>query len=251
MRGPRPDTAFTEVDLPAWRCPSCDSQTLLMVQGSFVTMLTAFSRINREEDWYEAEHEERVFSCLLKCSRIDCGQPVALSGTGFLEDEWDDRMQTRIGQSTYYRAKAFVPPLPVFYIPDRCPHHIKMQLLRVAGLLAMSGEASVNAMRSVLELLLDELEVPQQLDRENKSPRVLKLHDRIEEYPDKIGVHQAAFMALKWVGNSGSHSRRPIPMKDIDDALSVLDDLVKQLYGDVAQKVARLHEAHAPKPKRG
>ncbi|CRY84221.1 DUF4145 domain-containing protein [Yersinia intermedia] len=247
MRGPRPDTAFSVADIPAWRCPACDSQTLMLVPESFVTMLTAFSRINRGEDWYEAEHEESVFSCLLKCSRADCQQPVAVSGEGQLEDEWDDRMQSRIGQSTYFRAKMFVPPLPVFNIPENCPYPIKMQLLRVAGLLAMSGEAAVNAMRSVLELLLDEMEVPLQLERENKSPRVLNLHNRIEEFPNIIGIHQAAFMALKWVGNSGSHSRRSIPEKDIDDAISVLDDLLTQLYGGVALKVTRLHEAHAPK----
>ena len=146
MAGPYPYDTFLQDNIPDWCCPACMNASLEMVPDSFVSQLSAFSRENRREQWYEAEHETYVFSCMLQCSRRTCLESVAVSGSG--QGVVDKDVST--GESDFYilyQAKSFVPPLPVFTIPRKCPEEIRRQLNMVSALLPLSENSAVNAMR--------------------------------------------------------------------------------------------------------
>uniref|UniRef100_UPI0039AF0FA4 DUF4145 domain-containing protein n=2 Tax=Serratia TaxID=613 RepID=UPI0039AF0FA4 len=151
-----------------------------------------------------------------------------------------------------YRARSFYPPLPIFTPPENCPDDICVQLKEISALLAAHPSAAVNTMRTVLEMLLDGLGVPREMPRDGKSPLSLTLHKRIDDYPAILGGYSDAFMALKWLGNRGSHTDEPIKQSHIEGACTVLDELIQQLYpqqSNVPTIVAELNNAYAPRTR--
>ncbi|WP_419236756.1 DUF4145 domain-containing protein (plasmid) [Serratia fonticola] len=133
---------------------------------------------------------------------------------------------------TIYRAKSFNPPLPVFSLPEACPDDVKCQLKMAASLLPISGSAALNSMRVALELLLDSMEIPR-FSMDSGKPWPIKLGNRIERFKDQLGTHYATFHVLKDIGNHASHSDATIRQSHIEDACSLMDDLIKQLFGQV------------------
>lgn len=226
MPGAYPYETFLQDNIPDWCCPACLNASLEMVPGSFMSQLSAFSRENRHEQWYEAEHETYVFSCMLRCSRRACHESVAVSGSGQGELDRDDN-----SVYTLYQAKSFVPPLPVFTIPRKCPKEISRQLHMVSALLPLSENSAVNAMRITLELLLDELRVPRETTGEN--PQRIPLARRIQDRREVLGAQFEFFDALKDLGNHGSHTDDPIRRSHIEGACRLLNELVQQLFGHV------------------
>lgn len=249
MPGPFPYVDFTQDNLPDWCCPACLNASLELVPGSFTESPSAFSLLNRGADWYDVEHEEFVFTCMLTCSRRSCRESVAVSGTGRGDSEPDDRHQD-MTYYTLYRAKSFVPPLPMFSIPTDCPDDIADQLRNIAALLPVSRGAAVNAIRITIEIMLDTQDVPRQTEGNN--PQRIWLTQRILSNREKLGRHYDAFHALKDFGNHGSHTDQPIRRSDIQGACLVLDNLIRQLYGADAEHtriVTRLASRYGKRSK--
>lgn len=251
MPGPQPTVHFYDEDIPHWCCPACHNASLEVVPGSFISRLSAFSLRHRHEDWYDADNEEYVFTCMLQCSRRSCQESVAVSGSGRGDKDLDEDK----GEYVYYiryRAKSFVPPLPVFAIPESCPEDITKRLQTVAALLPVSSGAAVNGIRTVLEMMLDTQDVPRETTGDK--PQRIPLAQRIQLNREKLGSHFEAFHALKDFGNHGSHSDRPIRRSDIEGACQVLDNLIRQLYGkevDYTRIVSGLSRRYGKKPVPG
>ncbi len=248
MSSPLLYTSFTEGTIPHWRCPACLNETLEIVPGSFFSEETSETRLCKNEVWFEYDHYKVVFSCLLRCSRKACMEPVAITGKGWVEREVDDESGT-LNYVNLFRATTFHPPLPVFIPPADCPDNVRRQLKEISALLAAHPSAAINTMRTMLEMLLDEFKVPREVARAGRDPLVLTLHRRIENYPSLLGDYGAAFMAIKWLGNKGSHNDRRIRQSHIEGACIVLDDMIQQIYRPVSAVpaiIATLSKAYAP-----
>lgn len=180
MPGPFPTVTFTEDSIPEWCCPTCMAPSLELLPGSFLSQHSAYSLRYRREDWYDYDHEEFVFTCILQCRRSSCRESVAVSGSGRGEREPDERQEEMV-YYTVYRAKSFAPPLPVFSLPEACPDDVKCQLKMAASLLPISGSAALNSIRVALELLLDNMAIPR-FNTEGKEPWPIKLGRRIERF---------------------------------------------------------------------
>lgn len=247
MPGPFPYESFTSDRLPAWRCPACLNASLVLVPGSFTTRDTADSLRHRGEDWYTEEDDREVFCCMLECSRADCRESVSVAGTGRGMIDFDEQMR-KTGWYTLYRAITFVPPLPLFRLPDACPEDVKNQLETIAALIPVSLNAAVNALRVTLELLLDELSVARLTDGD--PPKRIPLAIRIRDSEATLGEHFAAFDALKDLGNHGSHTNGRIRRSHVEGACLILDELIQQLFAlrpDHAKMVATLKATYGKK----
>ncbi len=247
MPGSYPYESFTNDRLPAWCCPACLNASLVLVQGSFTTRDTSDSLRHRGEDWYTEEDDREVFCCMLECSRAECRESVAVTGTGRGQVDVDEQMR-KVGWYTRYRAVSFVPPLPIFRVPEACPEDIKNQLTTIAALIPVSLNAAVNALRVTLELLLDELKVPRLT--EAVLPKRIPLAKRILHGKATLGDHFSAFDALKDLGNHGSHTNRHIRRSHFEGACQIIDELIQQLFAprpDHEKMVATLKAAYGKK----
>ena len=244
--------SFTQGNCPRWRCPDCFNETLAIVPESFCKIYTAATTRFKDDDNFGAEHAKYVFSCMLRCVRADCQETVAVTGNGWIreDNDYDYSGQTVTTYTDYFVATTFFPALPLFDIPADCPEPVLDQLNEISSLMTGHPAAAANAIRSLLETLLDDLSIPREELRPGKAPRPLKLHDRLEKHKAMSGSHYDGMMALKIFGNAGSHGGSPIKQQHLEDACAVLELLINQLYmrkPDLSFQIERLNQAFAKK----
>lgn len=229
-------TSFTHDRCPAWLCPSCYNQTLRIRVGSFNfdTSAATKKRVSRVD--FDHGDVSYVFSGLLECTRLGCLETIAVSGEGWCDEKV---LKTREGIEVeiidMFRAKVFIPPLPLFIEPEGCPADIKAQLNVISSLLTLNSAAAANAIRRLLEILMDVMDVPE----------AKKLHQRIEKGLHVFGQDSAAIHALKAIGNAGSHGNE-ITEKDLEEACQILEMIVKKFCHsspDLSDIVQRLKTA--------
>src|SRR5262245_51553045 len=92
--------------------------------------------------------------------------------------------------------------------------------------------AAANYRRSCVEKLLDHL----------KEPNTGTLHRRIENYKKRDEQRGAALLAVKWVGNAGSHVD-DIARADIYDAFDILEAVLTEVFSCADSKVAKSVDA--------
>lgn len=229
-------TSFTHDRCPAWLCPSCYNQTLRIRVDSFNfdTSAATKKRVSRVDfDYGDVSY---VFSGLLECTRLGCLETIAVSGEGWCDEKV---LKTREGIEVdiidMFRAKVFIPPLPLFIEPEGCPADIKAQLNVISSLLTLNSAAAANAIRRLLEILMDVMDAPE----------AKKLHQRIEKGLHVFGQDSAAIHALKAIGNAGSHGNI-ISEKDLEEACQIREMIVKKFCHsspDLSDIVQRLKTA--------
>ncbi|GKW27521.1 hypothetical protein PEC331060_06990 [Pectobacterium carotovorum subsp. carotovorum] len=66
------------------------------------------------------------------------------------------------------------------------------------------------------------------------------LHGRIEALPERFNEHKAALMAIKWLGNAGSHALDRVNPFDIDQAYRIIEFVLSKLYAGSTKSIKQL-----------
>ncbi len=224
-------TEFTSYRCPNWTCPACKSTSLAIKDGTFHTAQTAESCTRVKHDFFEVEDYRYVFSCLLKCERTHCKGVVAVSGTGYTTETPPDAREE--GAEPYfqlYQATSFTPPLPVFEIPRHCPEAVSRPLTQSFSLCISTPGAAANTIRIALEALMTALKVPERGT----------LHKKINALPVQYQEHRDALMAIKWLGNVGSHKLDRVSANDVQDAYKIIAFVLGKIYAGSTESIAQL-----------
>jgi hypothetical protein len=181
-------------------------------------------------DGWEPEYLDERFSCLVVCQNRDCGQVVAIGGsTEHVEDhDWDLQ---QMNWSRVFKPEAVTPGPPIFLIPEQCPNAVIAELRKAFGLYWSDPGSCANRLRVAVEALLTDQKIAKTvLNKKGKRDR-LTLHARIEKF--KATQVEAAnyLLAIKWLGNAGSHSS----LDEIDDddllgGFELIEHVIERLY---------------------
>ena len=68
----------------------------------------------------------------------------------------------------------------------------------------------------------------------------MSLHDRIKLLPKKYQDIQEIFLAVKWLGNAGSHSGTTVSSDDVLDAYELMEKLLTEVFDDKSNKIKEL-----------
>jgi hypothetical protein len=233
---------FRENHAPNWLCPRCDVGLLRMEPETFFRVESEDSKRMKEHDAWDPEWIRYRFSSMLACTNDQCGDHVALVGTGDVsidvifqgdgepEQEWAD----------FFTPKFFEPPLKLISIPEDCPEAVRAPLTESFRLVFSSPAAASNSTRIALEALLTELRVPRFSQTSGKKRGLLSLHARIGLLPKKFEELKEMFFAVKWLGNAGSHSGRELSLDDAFDAYELVAHILDSVYSDRSKKLASL-----------
>jgi len=222
-------------DWPAWHCPACSEGALGLVKDTIRQEETAASkRARSDDDWRPWEVSEQ-FSALLRCSR--CKEPVFIVGAVSVTDLRDD-------EHGWYTAEVFAPsffqpPSPVIRLPRKCPDTVKSEVLAASGLYWSSPPSAANRIRAALERLMDALDVAKKAKNKKGKFDALSLHARIERFHQKNAEVGGLLLAIKWLGNSGSHSS-DLTSNDVLDAFELLEHALEEVYESKATRLKML-----------
>ncbi len=162
-----------------------------------------------------------------------------MSGYGGVEEHeypGDDEIESHTSYDEYYLPKCMVPMADMFDIPAKCPKEVSQQLRRAFSLFWLDTSAAAGRIRVALELLMDHLKIKRRCRQSNRKFRNLTLHERIGIFQTAEPALGPQLMALKWLGNTGSHESVLTP-KDLLDAFELLDHVLTELIDQRSKKV--------------
>jgi len=233
--------AFAEGDLPEWTCPKCTTSTLGLKPGTFLRYETAGSRAAMKHEAADPSWTRYIYTCLLVCSNFKCKELVACSGTGTLDsveflDEEGHAQETYIER---FRPRHFEPHLVLFDLPANCPARVSAAINESFNLFFSSPSAAGNSVRIAIEALLTALRVKRtELRDGGRVP--IPLHRRIKMLPAKFASVQSQLMAIKWIGNAGSHGQGALKMGDVLTAYELTSHVLDEIYASRSKRTVAI-----------
>lgn len=123
----------------------------------------------------------------------------------------------------------FYPELVMFEMPMTLSKEIKSIILKSFNHFWYDLDACANKIRQAIELIVGE-----------KQGTGANLHQQINSLRDQLGDKLTnTILALKWIGNDGSHANRPFERDEILDTYSLLVDVLNQLYPNESEDERR------------
>ncbi|WP_367106040.1 DUF4145 domain-containing protein [uncultured Psychrobacter sp.] len=222
-----------------WQCPTCSNGYLVIEDDTFRSRETAISQKGHKHYEWEPEWVSLVYSCVFKCTNNSCGEQVASSGHGFLDwdiEEDENGIPKQI-YGEYFEPYYFHPPLKIIDIPESVPDNITNQLEKSFELFFSSPSASVNHARSALELLLTHLKVPKTtINNRNKRVKI-NLHNRIDRLAQQHSEFKEFLLAIKWIGNEGSHPEKNLTKNDVAELYEILEHVLSELFNNKSKAI--------------
>jgi len=221
---------------PLWTCGDCRDGVLIMRKDSYRDLVTKAS-----EEFLEFAGDpddlEFLFSCIADCSK--CSKSYQISGTsrwefdGYYSDPHTERWKV-------LKVKSVYPHIAMFDVPNRCPEEVKSSIDNASLLYWVNRSAFLNALRTTVEIVCNQQKVNKTFLTRSRKKKRHTLHERLTLL-EKIKPDAAeTLMAIKWLGNSGSHDDAEPSVDDTIKAMELLEHAIQQLYSDREIKIKRL-----------
>jgi Domain of unknown function (DUF4145) len=222
---------------PGWTCPACRTGSIALVQKSLKAEETIASKNARKDDDWDPEWLRYTFTAWAECRHPPCKQKFAIAGTGGVGQEYDEEGVTEWRE--YFAPLACHPMPDIIDLPPKCPEEVSNEVRSAFALFWAHPEACAGRIRVALEGLMTHLGVPK--ERTAKTGKVvhIDLHDRIDIFSLTDAGTGTQLMALKWLGNAGSHGRR-VSRSDLLDAFEIMEHALVEIIDGRAAKVAAL-----------
>src|SRR5690606_11802036 len=124
-------------------------------------------------------------------------------------------------------------------LPKTSPKEITTELEAAFGLYWSNPAACAVRIRVALESLMNHLGVPKRTKAKHGRFNSLTLHSRIDNFASKDATIGPQLMALKWLGNTGSHDST-VSKSDLLDAFEILEYVLGELLDKRSEYVAAL-----------
>ncbi|MEM8111923.1 DUF4145 domain-containing protein, partial [Morganella morganii subsp. sibonii] len=198
---------------------------------SFIVEKSADTRKNENEDWFEPEMKKLVFTCMAECTRPQCKEVVACSGIGSSGTFWNDEYGEH--QKDCYRPMTFSPELHPFLIPDQCAKEIRKPLTASFSIYLSQPGSAANLIRITVERMLTAIGEPEL----NKKNNRITLHHRLESLEGQYASYKDTLMAIKFLGNAGSHTYDEVNIDDIEVAFEIIEYVVNDLFSGKKESI--------------
>lgn len=241
---------FTLQEGVPWPCPACGRAKLRVEQcskadkDSNAVDMAIFERpFPSWDDQLDKDWDSYVgaFAAVLRCGDTGCRAVVSVAGQSVQGDTW-------VGQGSYwvmyFVPQYFYPAIPVFSIPKGCPVNTRKEIEAAFSLYWADPGACVNRIRSAIELFLTYLGVKVfeiRVGKGRKSNRRIRLslHERIQLLEKSQPELNQTLMAIKWLGNVGSHPGERSKDEALD-GFELLEHVLNERFVQHKKYISRL-----------
>lgn len=229
---------FDKNVLPTWPCPACGKGHVSLVQKSFTHKETASSERSKESPDWDPEWIEYVFACWGQCSNSSCKQPFAITGKGGIAPYIDEMHGEEWGD--YFQALTCNPMPHFISMPNKCPSEVSDPLKSAFAVFWISPEACAGRIRVSLEALMNHMGIPKRHKTKKGTFVEMTLHARIDRFAKSDPANGTQLLALKWLGNAGSHDSGMVSHNDLLDAFEIMEHALAELIDKRSKRVAAL-----------
>jgi Domain of unknown function (DUF4145) len=222
--------------IPAYPCPGLNGCV------GRLHVLDASIRFTDHPSFCSIKH----FQMFLQCGSPDCGAIVSVSGRTDIEVMGSDYEEN-------LRPLSMFPAPPIIEIPRQTPRSVRTEIEKSFELFWLDLGACANRLRISLERIMDQAHIA----------RSGSLAKRISAYKANGLIHGQTMLALKIVGNIGSHEGR-VDRDVLLDAYRIYEDALAEIFGrrtvqmdairariiETEGRSSRLRERDAPPPEK-
>ncbi len=230
--------------LPPWLCQSCEGGTYSGLEKKKQIIETGPSKAAHAHEAWDPDWIVERFTYFLECN--SCKEIAAVVGTtsNFLHQYYGPNDDADTHLATTLHPEHITPAPLVFALPKKTPRQIADEVKRAFSLLWSDHEACASRIRTCIELLLDDIKISKTRMTNEGKERELSLHKRIEKYSEIDKESADLLLAVKWIGNAGSHSNTAgLERNDILDVFEILDFVLEQNYVGQRKRLATLAAA--------
>ncbi|WP_157570782.1 DUF4145 domain-containing protein [Microtetraspora malaysiensis] len=241
---------------PDLRCPTCQYGHLVKKQ-KFITHDDAATSVakTQEPDAWEPDWSTGVFTGFLVCAHAGCGETVVLAGDYRVGDDPDP---VKNGPwAAFYRLTYARPALTLVDCPVGTPESVVAAGRVAAEIVWIDPAGAAGRLRVAVEELLTAQRVPRfRMAAKPGKPikRVRRTtHQRIELFAQRKPQVEQVLMAVKWIGNTGSHEGS-LGIEDVLEGAEMLGLALRLLYDpsqpNLMRRVAAVNRHSGPAPRR-
>lgn len=228
------DICFYESYKPNLTCPTCEKGLLTLYKDNIKYHETKASLTNRDDEHFEYEEIKYIFAAILICNNPNCKETVSTSGTGGVQTDYnhDENYGYTEEHINYFYPKYFSPILKIIPIRKGYPDIIQKLLLDSFALFFADLPSCANKIRQIVEELLTIKEIPRFQRTKSHKLKFIPLEKRIELFKLRFPSYKDVadnFLAIKFIGNIGSHSS-DVNKTQIVDAYVILQDSLHELH---------------------
>lgn len=216
---------------------------MLLNKDTLVTVETGPSNEAHGHDAWEVAWIDERFTAQLVCGNGSCGNVVVVCGKVQCDEHmyYDHEGRTQGEIVRTYVPYYFHDPLPVFPIAQECPNTVGDELKKSFGLLWSDVSSAANRLRVGVEALLTERGIKRTVVNKKGKRQALALHDRIVAFKKEEPEAADTLLAIKWLGNEGSHAGTgALTVDDLLDAYELFEHAIEQVYVKRSKKMSKL-----------
>lgn len=223
---------FNDEKIPEWQCPTCEKGFLNIKKGSLISEELASSAKLHNDEYWEPFWIQLTYTCIFECTNINCKELVSSIGN-ITVDYFMVYGKDDFPDEKYYNKFVplfFNPPLKLIKLFEGIPDSIKLILIESFKVAFCNPASSLNNIRIAIEAILNDKKIKR--FNINKGKKIyINLHQRINLLSSKFDQLKEHILAVKWLGNSGSHDEKRITIDDVFDALELMEYILQEIYG--------------------
>jgi Domain of unknown function (DUF4145) len=234
-----------------WQCPTCEVGMLKLNADSFILEETEDSKKSRGHEAWEPDWIKKNICGLLKCDNQNCKDIISIIGK-IRVDLFDDGEEQTFEEAI---TPIIIEPAPhIIKIPGKCSKEIRDILKKAFSLYWYDIPSCANKIRNIVELLLDTKKINRKKDvfnkKKDKKIRIsIPLHERILLFGAKFGGKEPkmaevanVLLAIKWIGNDGSHSANNLNKDALLDGFKLLEFVFEELLDERMKKISKIYK---------
>ena len=230
---------FTVSHFPSLPCPSCEA-SLVIDEKDCLYQPSAQSAFYMDMEGGNAlQYYQGVGTFLLKCTSPKCSERVLCSGLIRMKQDGEDWNTGREHYSVTIEPHYFLPAIRIISVPENLPPSIVESLDMSFKLFWINPSASGNALRTLVEKLMDHERVRKSYRDKKQKRRLYVLHDRIGLYKLINKDIADKLIAIKWIGNQGSHITG-LTREGLLNAYRILEHVLEELFDRKSKSLSRL-----------
>jgi hypothetical protein len=240
---------FPENAVPSWPCPSCDSGSLVHDKNNTHYFDTAESITKQRFSSSPWDKYGSVYS-IFRCSNPKCDEKIIMHGQFNMGDvEIKDEASAIIDvmPMIFIEPSSFQPPIRIFPINKSFTKDISKKLVKSFNLFWLDIDSCANKARIIVEDLLTFLKIKRFVIVKGKRSK-LSLNNRIDILKNKNNDLAEKLMAIKWIGNHGSHSDN-LTRDDVLDGLEILESALNMIFNNEDKRIQKIVKEIASKKK--
>lgn len=231
---------LTESACPPWPCPMCGRGCVSLVAGSMTYEETAPTRWAAQSSEWDHEWTEYTFLAQGRCTNPDCRQIFAISGDGGIDQYYDHVAREPVWEDAF-RPRTCFPVPEMFALSDAVPNDVRWALEDAFAVFWQSRASCASRMRVAVERLMDYVGIVRRRVNRRGETYDLSLHGRIELYSRMNEPIAGNLLALKWLGNTGSHDE-DVSVDDLLDGLEVMEHALAEVVDRRSDRIAAVAE---------